>query len=117
MPQDVSVSPESDEQLASRRCRAFGLAAIAAELNLQANAFEPETAKAIESGAAALFLAGYGPTLTGSPASSRFKERERESERRSATCARKAETIAAPEKRKPRPGCNAGELAVAASPS
>ena len=96
MPQDVSVSPEPDEQLASRRCRAFGLAAIAAELNLQANAFEPETAKAIESGAAALFLAGYGPTLTGSPASSRFKERERESERR-------ARRAPAKPRRSPRP--------------
>ena len=58
---------------------------------------DPETKrKAIESGAAALFLAGYGPTLTGSPASSRFKERERESERR-------ARRAPAKPRRSPRP--------------
>jgi hypothetical protein len=56
-------------------CRAFGLAAVAAELNLQMDTLEPETARAIERGAAALFLAGYGPRLTGSAPSARLNER------------------------------------------
>ena len=42
-------------------CRAFGLAAVAAELNLQIEMLEPEVAEAVARGAAALFLAGYGP--------------------------------------------------------
>ena len=42
-------------------CRAFGLAAVAAELNLRTDILEPETAEAVTRGAAALFLAGYGP--------------------------------------------------------
>lgn len=42
-------------------CRAFGLAAVAAELNLQIEMLEPEVAEAVGMGAAALFLAGYGP--------------------------------------------------------
>jgi hypothetical protein len=57
-------------------CRAFGLAAVAAELNLQMDTLEPETARAIERGAAALFLAGYGPRLTGSGPSGRLNERD-----------------------------------------
>ena len=57
-------------------CRAFGLAAVAAELNLQMDTLEPETARAIERGAAALFLAGYGPRLTGSTAGARLNERD-----------------------------------------
>jgi hypothetical protein len=42
-------------------CRAFGLAAVAAELNLQIEMLKPEAAEAVGMGAAALFLAGYGP--------------------------------------------------------
>ena len=57
-------------------CRAFGLAAVAAELNLQMDTLEPETARAIERGAAALFLAGYGPRLAGSVPSARLNERD-----------------------------------------
>ena len=57
-------------------CRAVGLAAVAAELNLQMDTLEPETARAIERGAAALFLAGYGPRLTGSTAGARLNERD-----------------------------------------
>jgi hypothetical protein len=57
-------------------CRAVGLAAVAAELNLQMDTLEPETARAIERGAAALFLAGYGPRLAGSAPSARLNERD-----------------------------------------
>src|SRR5271154_2489638 len=59
-------------------CRAFGLAAVAAELNLQMDTLEPETARAIERGAAALFLAGYGPRLSGYAASNRLREKDSE---------------------------------------
>ena len=42
-------------------CRAFGLAAVAAELGLGVDALEPEVAEFVGRGAATLFLAGYGP--------------------------------------------------------
>jgi len=59
-------------------CRAFGLAAVAAELNLQLHTLGPATAEAIERGAAALFLAGYGPKLTGYAPGSRLDEKDAE---------------------------------------
>jgi hypothetical protein len=40
---------------------ALGLAAVAAELNLKIDTLEPEVGQAVEKGAAALYLAGYGP--------------------------------------------------------
>jgi hypothetical protein len=40
---------------------ALGLAAVAAELNLEIDALEPEVGRAVQKGAAALYLAGYGP--------------------------------------------------------
>jgi hypothetical protein len=75
MTRDLLDQPRSLERPLSPLCRAFGLAAVAAELNLQLDTLEPETAKAIERGAAALFLAGYGPRLTGYAASHRLKEK------------------------------------------
>ena len=45
----------------AEQCRAFGLAAVAAELNLQIEMLEPEVAEAVAMGTTALFLAGYGP--------------------------------------------------------
>jgi len=44
--------------------REIGLATVATELNLQLNTLEPDVAEAVERGAAALLLAGYGPSLT-----------------------------------------------------
>ncbi len=44
--------------------REAGLAAVAAELHVQISTLEREVAEAIERGAAALFLAGFGPRLT-----------------------------------------------------
>jgi hypothetical protein len=41
--------------------REAGLAAVAAELNLPIHTLDLEVAEAIKRGAAALFLAGYGP--------------------------------------------------------
>ena len=43
--------------------REIGLAAVAIELNLRLDTLEPDVAQAIERGAAALFHAGYGPSL------------------------------------------------------
>ena len=44
--------------------REAGLAAVAVELNLQVYELAPEVAEAVERGAAALFLGGYGPYST-----------------------------------------------------
>jgi hypothetical protein len=57
-----------DERGGGRRplsslCREIGLASVAIELNLKLNTLEPDVAEAIERGAAALFHAGYGPSL------------------------------------------------------
>ena len=41
--------------------QAIGLAAVAAELNLQIDTLEPNVGQAVQRGAAALFFAGYGP--------------------------------------------------------
>ena len=77
MTRDLLDQPRSLERPLSPVCRVFGLAAVAAELNLQLDTLEPETAKAIERGAAALFLAGYGPRLTGYAGSHRLREKDR----------------------------------------
>ncbi len=78
MTRDLLDQPRSLERPLSPLCRAFGLAAVAAELNLQLDTLEPETAKTIERGAAALFLAGYGPRLTGYAASHLLREKDSE---------------------------------------
>jgi hypothetical protein len=44
--------------------RDIGLATVATELNLQLDTLEPDVAQAVERGAAALLLAGFGPSLT-----------------------------------------------------
>jgi hypothetical protein len=60
MRQDLPANPHVLEQrageskLLSRLYREVGLAAVAAELNMQASAFEPEMAEAIERGASLL---------------------------------------------------------------
>ncbi len=60
MRQDLPAKPQTIEQsagqskLLSRLYRDVGLAAVAAELNLQADALEPEIAEALERGASSL---------------------------------------------------------------
>ena len=49
----------------------IGLAAVASAPKLKLNTLDPDVAKAVERGAAALFLAGYGPGLTRFPRSVR----------------------------------------------
>jgi hypothetical protein len=44
--------------------RDIGLATVATEFNLQLDTLEPDVAKAVERGATALLLAGFGPGLT-----------------------------------------------------
>ena len=44
--------------------RDIGLATVASEFNLQLDTLEPDVAEAVERGAAALLLAGFGPSLT-----------------------------------------------------
>jgi hypothetical protein len=56
-------------------CREIGLAAVAMELNLELRTLEPDVAGAIERGAAALFDAGYGPSLIGRRRSDRAREK------------------------------------------
>lgn len=60
----VELSACLDNILAPHLYRDAGLAAVAAELKLPVNTLEPEVAEAVETGAAALFLAGYGPRVT-----------------------------------------------------
>ena len=54
--------------------REIGLAAVASCLKLQLNTLDPDVAEAVERGAAALFLAGYGPSLNRYPRSVRAGE-------------------------------------------
>ena len=63
--------------------REAGLAAVAVELNLQVYELAPEVAEAVERGAAALFLGGYGPssTLTRQSAGVRKEARHRKASR------------------------------------
>ena len=61
MRHSLSANAHAAELPPSDLCRAFGLAAVAAELDLQIDTLEPETAEAVARGAATLFLAGYAP--------------------------------------------------------
>jgi hypothetical protein len=54
----------SDRRPLSSLYREIGLATVATEFNLQLNTLEPDVAEAVERGAAALLLAGFGPSLT-----------------------------------------------------
>jgi hypothetical protein len=75
---DVLSHPRSFEQPLSSLCRAVGMAAVATELSLQVHSLDPVTAAAVERGAAALFLAGYGPRSFGDAADARLDEKESE---------------------------------------
>lgn len=68
----LSANRHSAELPPPELCRAFGLAAVAAELDLQVDTLEPEAAEAVGRGAAILFLAGYGPKGSRSGSSRQF---------------------------------------------
>jgi hypothetical protein len=72
---DALPHPLSSEQPLSSLCRAVGLAAVAAELNLHLHTLEPVTAAAVERGAAALFLAGYSRRTIGHTSGARLNEK------------------------------------------
>ncbi len=57
--------------------REIGLAAVANELDLPLNTLDPDVAEAVERGAAALFPAWYGPSLTRGAVAKRGTSRAR----------------------------------------
>jgi hypothetical protein len=73
MPNDLTANAEALGQAgggskpSSSLYREMGLAAVATELNLQLNTLEPDVAEAVQRGAAALFLASSGRSLTRDP--------------------------------------------------
>ena len=80
MPNDLIATPQALGQASggreplSSQYREIGLAAVARGLKLQLNTLDPDVAEAVERGAAALFLAGYGPSLNRYPRSVRAGE-------------------------------------------
>ena len=80
MPNDLIAAPlalgpaSGGREPLSSPYREIGLAAVASGLKLQLNTLDPDVAEAVERGAAALFLAGYGPSLTRFPRSVRAGE-------------------------------------------
>jgi hypothetical protein len=85
VPRYIAFVSQRGDPPSSRLCRAFGLAAVAAELKLQVT-------EAIETGAAMLFLAGYGPRQARCAATGRHSEKrnERTGRRRPAKLKRSA---------------------------
>jgi hypothetical protein len=69
MPNDLIAAPlalgpaSGGREPLSSLYREIGLAAVASGLKLQLNTLDADVAEAVERGAAALFLAGYGPSL------------------------------------------------------
>jgi hypothetical protein len=61
---DARATGGSGRRPLSSLYRDIGLATVATELNLQLVTFEPEVAEAVERGATALLLAGFGRSLT-----------------------------------------------------
>jgi hypothetical protein len=90
----VSREPTDSGRPLSSLCRAMGLAAVAIELKLELSTLgtlQPDVAEAIEQGAAALFDAGYGPSLIGRQRSIWVREKgSRQKVRRRASMARQS---------------------------
>jgi|ERR1700733_1510418 hypothetical protein len=87
----ASREPTDTGRPLSSLCREIGLAAVAIELKLELSTLEPEVAEAIEQGAAALFDAGYGPSLIGRQRSIWVREKgSRQKVRRRASMARQS---------------------------
>jgi hypothetical protein len=72
MRHSLPARPHAAAALPPELCRAFGLAAVAAELGLEVDTLEPEIAEFVGRGAATLFLAGYGPKGSRRSRSSKF---------------------------------------------
>ena len=90
----ASREPTNSGRPLSSLCREIGLAAVAIELKLELSTFgtlELDVAEAIEQGAAALFDAGYGPSLIGRQRSIWVREKgSRQKVRRRASKARQS---------------------------
>ena len=87
----ASREPTDTGRPLSSLCREIGLAAVAIELKLELGTLESEVAEAIEQGAAALFDAGYGPSLIGRQRSIWVREKgSRQKVRRRASMARQS---------------------------
>jgi hypothetical protein len=93
MRQDLAAAPRAVEPRLSRLAREIGLAAVAAELDLAIETLAPEMAEAVERGAAALFPAGYGPSLTRIAASGRTVEKDSRRKARAGSSARRAAPV------------------------
>ena len=85
--------PTDGRRPLSSLCREIGLAAVAIELDLELGALEPDVAEAIERGAAALFDAGYGPSLVGRRRSVWAREKGSRQKARRASKARKSRLL------------------------
>jgi hypothetical protein len=93
MRRSLSANAHVAELPPSDLCRAFGLAAVAAELDLEIDTLEPDTAEAVARGAATLFLAGYGPNGTRLRSRRQFRsESDRPKARRAARAGRSRES-------------------------
>src|ERR1700678_2182418 len=90
----ASREPTDSGRPLSSLCREIGLAAVAIELKLELSTLgtlQPDVAEAIEQGAAALFDAGYGPSLIGHQRSIWVREKgSRQKVRRRASKARQS---------------------------
>jgi hypothetical protein len=90
----ASREPTDSGRPLSSLCREIGLAAVAIELKLELSTLgtlQPDVAEAIEQGAAALFDAGYGPSLIGHQRSIWVREKSRRQKvRRRASKARQS---------------------------
>jgi hypothetical protein len=77
MHEDLSINRAAVDRMLghvrplSSMSREVGLAAVAAELHLRIDDLDLDAADAVERGAAALFLAGFGPRLATSVSHSR----------------------------------------------
>ena len=73
MSNDVTADARAPGEASSGRrplpslYRDIGLATVASELNLQLDTLEPDVAEAVERGAAALVLAGFGSSSNAVP--------------------------------------------------
>jgi hypothetical protein len=90
----ASRGPTDSGRPSSSLYREIGLAAVAIELKLELSTLgivQPDVAEAIEQGAAALFDAGYGPSLIGRQRSIWVREKgSRQKVRRRASKARQS---------------------------
>jgi hypothetical protein len=98
MHEDLSINRAAVDRMLghvrplSNMSREVGLAAVAAELHLSIDDLDLDAADAVERGAAALFLAGFGPRLA-APVSHGRKGKSRGSEMRRSASVRRSRRL------------------------